>query len=365
MSKGVLDDVRVIEFEGIGPAPFCGMMLADHGADVVRIARPGGNQGGAPLPPARFDIMGRGRRTVVLDLKDPEATEVCLDLIAGADALIEGFRPGVMERLGLGPEIALSRNPKLAYARMTGWGQSGPYAQLAGHDINYIAVAGALHGIGPAVKPVPPLNLVGDFGGGAMFMAFGVVSAILNARSTGKGQVIDCAMSDGASTLMASLWGMNASGAWRDQREANLIDGGAHFYDTYQCSDGKWVAIGAIEPQFYHILLDRLGLEDKDLQAWRNPDAWPSMKQRLAEKFAARSRDEWVNVFAGLDACFAPVLSMEEAPRDPHNLARSSLTNIDGVVQPAPAPRFLGTPGTIAANETTTPGAILASWRDR
>jgi alpha-methylacyl-CoA racemase len=364
MAKGVLEGVRIVEFEGMGPAPFCGMMLADHGADVVRISRPGGNQGGAPLPAAKFDVMGRGRRRIELDLKDPAAIATCLNLLEHADAMLEGYRPGVMERLGLGPDVVLAKNPRLAYARMTGWGQSGPYSPLAGHDINYIATNGALHGIGPADKPVPPLNLVGDFGGGAMFMAFGVVSAILNARTTGQGQVIDCAMVDGATSLMAAIWGLHGAGDWRDSRESNLIDGGAHFYATYRCGDGKWVAVGAIEPLFYKILLDKLGLDDPDLEAWGNPAKWAAMGARFQEKFLTRSRDEWTATFAGTDACFAPILSMGEAPADPHNVARATFVVVDGVTQPAPAPRFLRTPGAVQEKAAEPDGdTILAQWR--
>lgn len=360
---GVLQGVRIVEFEGIGPGPFCGMMLADHGAEVVRIARPGGNAGGAPLPTDQFDILARGRRTIVLDLKDDQSVETCLQILESADGLIEGFRPGVMERLGLGPDIVLGRNPALAYGRMTGWGQSGPRSMLAGHDINYIAITGALHSIGTEHKPVPPLNLVGDFGGGSMFLAFGLLAAIIHARATGRGQVVDCAVSDGASVLMGPIWGLCGSGAWRDTRAANILDGGAPFYDTYRCADGQWVAVGAIEPEFYHVLLSNLGLNDERLIGWWDYQRWPQLKQEIAAAFAARPRAHWDKLFAGLDACYTPILSLSEAAQDPHNVARVVFVEIDGVTQPAPAPRFSETPGAIkcrAAN--VSPADIITEW---
>jgi alpha-methylacyl-CoA racemase len=341
MSKGPLDGVKVVEFAGIGPGPFCGMLLSDLGADVVRIDRKGGGRG------SKFDLGGRGRRSVALDLKSPDAVEACLKLMAGADALIEGFRPGVMERLGLGPDVALARNPKLVYGRMTGWGQFGPYAKAAGHDMNYIAISGALHAIGTAEKPIPPLNLVGDFGGGALYLAFGLLAGVINARATGKGQVIDVAMSDGAASLMAMFYGMKASGAWKDERHANLLDGGAHFYDTYQCKDGKWVSVGSIEPQFYALLLEKTGVDKAEFEAQMDRDGWPALTDKLAAVFRTKTRDEWDQIMGGSDVCFGPVLTLEEAPKHPHNVARQTFVDIDGVIQPAPAPRFSATPGAI------------------
>ena len=341
MRQGPLTGLKVLEFAGIGPGPFCGMLLADLGADVVRIDRQGG-RGGAPT-----DITSRGRRSVALDLKDPAAIETCLKLMEKADAVFEGFRPGVMERLGLGPEVALKRNPKLVYGRMTGWGQTGPYAQAAGHDMNYIAITGALHAIGTKDKPVPPLNLVGDFGGGALYLAFGLLAGVIHARETGKGQVIDCAMSDGAASLMAMFYGFKASGMWREERRANLLDGGAHFYDTYQCKDGRWISIGSIEPQFYALLLEKTGIEDPDFQRQMDRAIWPDLREKLAAVIATRTRDEWTQIMGGTDVCFAPVLDLDEAPKHPHNAARQTFVEVAGVTQPAPAPRFLGTPGAV------------------
>ncbi|HVI32894.1 CaiB/BaiF CoA-transferase family protein [Phenylobacterium sp.] len=341
MRQGPLSGLKVIEFAGIGPGPFCGMLLSDLGADVIRIDRKGG-RGGAPS-----DITARGRRSVALDLKSPAAIEACLKLMEGADAILEGFRPGVMERLGLGPDVALARNPKLVYGRMTGWGQTGPYAQAAGHDMNYIAITGALHAIGTKDKPVPPLNLVGDFGGGALYLAFGLLAGVIHARETGKGQVVDCAMSDGAASLMAMFYGFKASGMWQEERRANLLDGGAHFYDTYQCADGKWVSIGSIEPQFYALLLEKTGISDPDFQAQMDRAAWPKLHDKLAAVIATKTRDEWTAIMGGTDVCFAPVLDLDEAPKHPHNVARQTFVEVAGVTQPAPAPRFSATPGAI------------------
>jgi len=342
MRQGPLTSLKVVEFAGIGPGPFCGMLLSDLGADVIRIDRKGG-RGGAPT-----DVTSRGRRSVALDLKSPAAVEACLKLIEGADAVFEGFRPGVMERLGLGPEVALKRNPKLVYGRMTGWGQTGPYASAAGHDMNYIAITGALHAIGTDDKPVPPLNLVGDFGGGALYLAFGLLAGVINARQTGQGQVIDCAMSDGAASLMAMFYGFKASGMWKDgQRRANMLDGGAHFYDTYQCADGRWVSIGSIEPQFYALLLEKTGAIDPEFQRQHDRDAWPQLHDKLAAIIATKTRDEWTAIMGGTDVCFAPVLTLDEAPKHPHNAARQTFVEVAGVTQPAPAPRFSETPGAI------------------
>ena len=341
MGQGPLSGLKVIEFAGIGPGPFCGMLLSDLGADVVRIDRKGKGRA------APSDITSRGRRSVALDLKNPAAIETCLKLMARADAVFEGFRPGVMERLGLGPEAALARNPRLVYGRMTGWGQHGPYANAAGHDMNYIAISGALHAIGTGDKPVPPLNLVGDFGGGALYLAFGLLAGVLNARQTGQGPVVDCAMSDGAASLMAMFYGFKAGGIWKEQRRANLLDGGAHFYDTYRCADGKWVSIGSIEPQFYALLLEKTGIDDPEFAGQMDRSRWESLRAKLAEVIARKTRDEWTEIMGGTDVCFAPVLDLDEAPKHPHNVARETFLDLDGVVQPAPAPRFSVTPGAV------------------
>lgn len=340
--SGPLVGLKVLEFAGIGPAPFCGMLLADLGADVVRIDR----KDGGPAY-SKYDVTFRGRRSVALDLKHPAAAEACLTLIARADALIEGFRPGVMERLGLGPDIALARNPALVYGRMTGWGQTGAWAQLAGHDIDYIAMTGALHAIGPAERPVPPINLVGDYGGGSLYLAFGLLAALRHAHATGEGQVVDCAMTDGALSLMAHIYGVHAAGTWRDERAVNVIDGGAHFYNSYRCADGKWLAVAAIEPQFYAALREKAGLSDPVFDAQMDRARWPELKAKLATVFATKTREEWCALFKGADACVAPVLSLEEAPTHPYNVERSSFVEVEGVSQPAPAPRFSGTAGAV------------------
>ena len=341
MRQGPLTGLKIIEFAGIGPGPFCGMLLSDLGADVVRIDRKGQGRGS----PA--DVTARGRRSVGLDLKNPQAIETCLKLLESADAVFEGFRPGVMERLGLGPDVVLKRNPKIVYGRMTGWGQTGPYANAAGHDMNYIAITGALHAIGTKDKPIPPLNLVGDFGGGALYLAFGLMAGIISARETGKGQVIDAAMSDGAASLMAMFYGFKASGMWTHDRRANMLDGGAHFYDTYQCSDGKWVSIGSIEPQFYALLLEKTGITDPAFAAQMNRGEWDSLRAKLAEVIAGKTQGEWTAIMGGTDVCFAPVLDLDEAPKHPHNVARQTFVEVAGVTQPAPAPRFSATPGAI------------------
>jgi alpha-methylacyl-CoA racemase len=354
MRQGPLSGLKIVEFAGIGPGPFCGMLLSDLGADVVRIDRKGAGRGAAS------DVTARGRRSVALDLKRPESVEACLKLMSQADAILEGFRPGVMERLGLGPDVALKRNPKLVYGRMTGWGQTGPYAHAAGHDMNYIAITGALHAIGTKEKPVPPLNLVGDFGGGALYLAFGLLAGIIRARETGEGQVVDCAMSDGAASLMAMFYGMKAAGVWTNDRRANLLDGGAHFYDTYQCADGKWISVGSIEPQFYALLLEKTGIKDPDFQRQMDRTIWPDLRERLAKVIATRTRDEWTEIMGGTDVCFAPVLDLDEAPRHPHNAARQTFVEVGGVVQPAPAPRFSATPGAIQG----PPPAIGAHTRE-
>ncbi|HEY2179843.1 MAG TPA: CaiB/BaiF CoA-transferase family protein [Caulobacteraceae bacterium] len=342
MGQGPLADLRIVEFAGIGPGPFCGMLLSDLGADVVRIDRKGAGRG------APTDVTARGRRSVALNLKSPAAVEACLKLMEGADAAFEGFRPGVMERLGLGPEIALARNPRLVYGRMTGWGQTGPLSKAAGHDMNYIALSGALGAIGTADKPIPPLNLVGDFGGGALYLAFGLLAGVIHARASGQGQMIDCAMTDGAASLMAMFYGMKAAGVWGGGRRNNILDGGAHFYDTYRCADGEWIAIGSIEPQFYALLLEKTGINDPDFKAQMDRSAWPKLHERLAAVIAAKTRDEWCEIMDGTDVCFAPVLSLDEAPAHRHNQARQTFVEVAGVTQPAPAPRFSATPGAIA-----------------
>jgi alpha-methylacyl-CoA racemase len=341
MGQGPLSGLKVVEFAGIGPGPFCGMLLSDLGADVVRIDRKGKGR----ASPA--DITSRGRRSIGLDLKNPDAIETCLKLMEGADAVFEGFRPGVMERLGLGPDVALKRNPKLVYGRMTGWGQFGPYANAAGHDMNYIAITGALHAIGTKDKPIPPLNLVGDFGGGALYLAFGLLAGVLNARSTGQGQVIDCAMSDGAASLMSMFYGFKAGGMWKDERRVNLLDGGAHFYDTYQCADGKWISIGSIEPQFYALLLEKTGINDPEFAAQMDRASWDSLRDKLGHVIAQKTQAEWCEIMDATDVCFAPVLDLDEAPKHAHNVARKTFVELEGVIQPAPAPRFSATPGAI------------------
>jgi alpha-methylacyl-CoA racemase len=341
MGSGPLSGLKIVEFAGIGPGPFCGMLLSDLGADVVRVDRKGSGR----ASPA--DVTSRGRRSVALDLKSPDAIEAVLKLLESADGLIEGFRPGVMERLGLGPDVVLARNPKLVFGRMTGWGQTGPYAKAAGHDMNYIAITGALHAIGTEDKPVPPLNLVGDFGGGALYLAFGLMAGIISARETGKGQVIDCAMSDGAASLMAMFYGFKGAGIWKDERRTNLLDGGAHFYDTYQCADGKWISIGSIEPQFYALLLEKTGITDPEFANQMDRSAWPSLKAKLQDVLRTKTQAEWCAIMDATDICFAPVLDLEEAPKHAHNVARETFVTIEGVVQPAPAPRFSATPGAI------------------
>ena len=332
---GPLQGLRIIELAGIGPGPFCAMMLADHGAEVIRVDRPGAHID------ARDPLL-RSRRLVTADLKSPEGVAFVRDLAKTADGLIEGFRPGVTERLGLGPDVLLADNPRLVYGRMTGWGQFGPYAASAGHDINYIALAGALHGYGRAgEKPTPPINMVGDFGGGGMMLAFGMVSALLHAAKTGEGQVIDCAMTDGAATLSAMIWGFRANGIWADERGVNLLDTGAHFYDTYETADGKWISIGSIEPQFYALLRELAGLaDDPDFDAQMDRAAWGPLKAKLTALFLTRTRDEWCALMEMTDVCFAPVLSMAEAPAHPHNAARGTFIEAGGVMQPAPAPRY-------------------------
>jgi len=332
---GPLTGLRIIELAGIGPVPFAGMMLADHGAEMIRVERPGAE-------PSLGDPLLRSRSMITLNLKSSEGVAELRALCKSADGLIEGFRPGVMERLGLGPDSLLGDNPKLVYGRMTGWGQDGPLAQTAGHDINFIALSGTLGALGRAGdKPTPPINLVGDFGGGGMLLAFGMVSALLGVKSGGAGQVVDCAMTDGSALLMAMMWGFRAQGRWTDERGTNVIDTGAPFYDTYETADGLFVAVGAIEPQFYAELRRVLGIEsDPWFDAQFDPAQWPAQKAELAKLFKTRTRAEWTAVFDQADACVTPVLSMPEALEHPHNLARQTFVTIDGVPQPAPAPRF-------------------------
>ena len=344
---GPLAGTKIVELAGIGPAPYGAMLLADLGADVVRIDRAANVVGGDPGSPPG-DLLSRGRRSVGVDLKDGDGVAAVLDLVAGADVLVEGFRPGVMERLGLGPDVCLGRNPALVYARMTGWGQEGPYAHAAGHDINYIALAGALEPMGRAgQQPTPPINLIGDFGGGGMLLAFGVCAALLEARRSGQGQVIDAAMVDGAASLMTMTWSFRAMGMWDDERGTNMLDTGAHFYDTYETADAKYVSIGSIEPQFYAELLRLTGIEAGDLPYQHDKSQWPALKERFAEVFRQKTRDEWCELMEGTDVCFAPVLAMAEAPEHPHIAERATFTEVAGVTQPAPAPRFSRTPGTI------------------
>ena len=344
---GPLTGVRVIEIAGIGPGPFCAMMLADMGADVVRVDRASAVRDGDPGRPP-LDVMARGRRSIGVDLKSLAGLDTVLSLVEGADALLEGFRPGVAERLGIGPDDCLARNPALVYGRMTGWGQHGPYASTAGHDINYISLAGVLHAIGRAGEaPVPPLNLVGDFGGGGMYLAFGMVCALLEARTSGQGQVVDAAMVDGAASLMTFMSGMRVSGMWKDERGTNMLDTGAHFYNVYETSDGRHISLGPIEPQFYAELRELLGLHGSEWDAQHDRARWPELKQKLADVVAQRTRDEWCELLEGTDTCFAPVLSPSEAPEHPHNRERGTFTEVAGVVQPGPAPRFSRTPGSI------------------
>ena len=361
---GALNGVKIIEFAGIGPAPMCGMLLADMGAELLRVDRLQPSGLGIPVSP-RFAVMERGRRSIAVDLKNPQGLEAVRRLLAQADALIEGFRPGVMERLGLGPAACLERNPKLVFGRVTGWGQEGPLAHAAGHDINYISLIGAAHGIGrPGQAPTPPLNLVGDFGGGALFLALGIVAALLETRNSGKGQVVDAAMVDGAASLMASTYGMYAAGRVDNRRGENLLDGGAHFYDAYETADGKYISIAAIETKFYADLLNRLGLADEDLPPQMERDRWPELKRRLAKLFLTKTRQQWCDILEGTDVCFAPVLDFEEAPRHPHNLARQTFVEVDGVTQPAPAPRFSRTPSSIGSAPAAPGEHTLEGLRD-
>lgn len=355
---GPLHGMRVVEFGGIGPGPFAAMMLADMGADVIRIDRKGGHI------PVKAEINYRGRDGVLLDLKKPEGVEAALKLVDRAEALIEGYRPGVMERLGLGPELCLARNPRLVYGRMTGWGQTGPLANAASHDINCIALSGALHAFGnKGDKPVPPLNLVGDFGGGGLYLAFGIVCAVLEARQSGLGQVIDAAMTDGAASLMAMFYGFYGGGIWKDERGSNFLDTGAHFYNTYETKDGKAIAVGPLEPPFYVTLLQKLGIDDPDFDAQYDQARWPALKEKLAAVVKKKTRDEWDTILSGTDVCYAPVLSLAEAPHHPHNVSRGTFVEIDGIVQPGPAPRFSRTKPEIKCGPREPSGTEpLSAW---
>lgn len=361
---GPLHGVKIIEIAGIGPGPFAAMMLADMGAEVIRVDRAQSVTGDFSRP--NLDVLNRGRRSVGVDLKNPDGVETVLRLVEQADALIEGFRPGVTERLGIGPDTCMARNGRLVYGRMTGWGQEGPYAQAAGHDINYIALAGTLAHLGrKGEKPTPPLNLVGDFGGGGMLLAFGVACALVEAGRSGEGQVVDAAMVDGAATLMAMMWGFRAIGMFSEERGVNLLDTGAPFYDTYETSDGKYIAIGSIEPQFYAELLERAGIAGEDLPHQMDPSGWAATKELFAAHFKTKTRDEWCALMEATDVCFAPVLTMSEAADHPHIRARGTIVERDGVAQPAPSPRFSRTPGEISRGPSW-PGqdtdGVLADW---
>lgn len=339
---GPLTGLKIVEFAGLGPGPFCGMMLADHGAEIIRIDK--------MIPstlvsdPAK-EFMNRSRQSVSVNLKDKRGVKLVREICANADAVFEGFRPGVMERLGLGPDVLIGDNQKLVYGRMTGWGQDGPYAPTAGHDINYIAISGALHTFGrKGEKPVPPINMVGDFGGGGMMLAFSMVAALLSAQKTGQGQVIDCAMTEGSAVLMAMIYSMRSQGLWNDDRGVNALDSGSHYYDSYETSDGKYIALGAVEPQFYAQLIALIGLDDDpEFVHQNNPKYWPVLKEKMEVQIKTKTRDEWTEILEGTDACFAPILSLDEAPTHVHNVARKAFVEVDGILQPAPTPRYSGT----------------------
>jgi len=356
--SGPLTGIRIVEFAAIGPAPFAGQLLADLGAEIVRIDR-------AERAGDKPGILSRGRRSVALDLKSVASIETCLALLERADASIEGFRPGVMERLGLGPEVALARNPKLVYTRMTGWGQTGPLASAAGHDLNYISLSGAAHSIGTAEAPVPPLNLVGDFGGGSLYLAMGLLSGVINARATGIGQVVDVSMVEGSASLMSMFYEIHARGRW-GERGSNFLDGAAPFYGPFRCADGKWISLGSIEPQFYALMLDKLGLQEALGSVNQNDRSlWPQTRRTIAEAVATRTRDAWCALMEGTDVCFAPILDLNEAPKHAHNVARESFVEVDGRMLPGPAPRFSVTPGRLTrAPEAigADTAAVLAEW---
>jgi alpha-methylacyl-CoA racemase len=350
---GPLAGIRIVEFAGIGPGPFGSMLLADMGAEVITLVRAGQMPRGA---------AARGRKIVTVDLKDKESVAEVLALLDHADALVEGYRPGVMERLGLGPDAVMARNPKLVYARMTGWGQTGPLAQAAGHDINYISITGALAAIGPAERPVPPLNLVGDFGGGSLYLVVGILAALLEAGRSGKGQVVDAAMCDGAASLITMFFDLTAAGRWQEGRERNFLDGGAHFYGVYECADGQFVSVGSIEPQFYALLREIAALTDADFDAQLDPRQWPALKVKLAAVFKTKTRDEWCKLMEGTDVCFAPVLTMAEATQHPHMKAREVFIKHEGHTQPAPAPRFSRTPSSARPPVQADIAGVVKEW---
>jgi alpha-methylacyl-CoA racemase len=359
-SQGPLHGVKVVEFVGLGPAPFCAMLLSDLGADIVRINRPGALGGGAA------EVLARGRPSIGVNLKSDGAIDACLKLLKSADILLEGYRPGVMERLGLGPDVCLHANPRLVYGRMTGWGQHGPLAHAAGHDLNYIALTGALDGIGPKERPVPPLNVVGDFGGGSLYLAVGVLAAMHHARATGQGQVVDAAIVDGTTHLMAAIHQLAAMGMWNAPRGENLLDGGAPFYDCYECADGKFISIAPLEAEFFALLIEKLGLADHPaMQAQYDASTWPGMRDAFETSFKSRTQAEWCALLEGSDVCFAPVLNTEEASRHPHMAARGVFTEVEGVLQSAPAPRFSRTPGGVKGATPAPVGdseAVLRAW---
>jgi alpha-methylacyl-CoA racemase len=345
--SGPLQGLKVVEMPAIGPAPFCTMLLADLGADVLRLDRLGESGLGVKVDP-RFDLMGRGKRSFAIDLKLPASRELVLSILEKADVVIEGFRPGTMERLGLGPDVALERNPRLIYGRMTGWGQEGPLARAAGHDINYLSLTGALHAMGRAGEaPVPPLNLVADLGGGSMYLMAGVLAALYERQKSGRGQIIDAAIVDGASSLMTMFYGLLAGGVWRDERGVNVLDGGAPWYDSYRCSDGSYISVGTVEQKFFDELLQRLGIAGSRFPDHMDRKRWPELRTALAAAFASRTREQCCALLEGTDSCFAPVMAMGEAPRHPHLAARNTFVNHGGVTQPSPAPRFSRTPGAI------------------
>ena len=362
-ASGPLRGVRIIEFLGIGPGPYACMQLSDMGADVITVARQG------QWKSDKRQYINRGRTVVELDLKNPKHIEQALELLAGADALVEGFRPGVMERLGLGPDVVLKRNPRLVYGRMTGWGQEGPLAQAAGHDTNYIAITGALDSFrSPEGTPVSPLNLIGDYGGGAQFLIIGILAGVIEARTSGKGQVVDVAMCDGVSNMLTTFHAMRAIGRWTDQAGTNLLDGGAHFYRPYKCKDGKYMSIGAIEPQFYSELRQLAGMHDKAFDQQMSREHWPELRKKMEKIFLTKTREEWTKILEGTDACAAPVIGLFEAPQHPHLAARKTFVEHDGGVQPAPAPRFSRTQSAIQHSAAVTPvsvGDILARWADK
>ncbi len=358
---GPLAGIKVVEMAAIGPVPFCAMMLSDMGADVIRIDRLKQKGSGH-----RANVLYRGRKSIAVDLKDPQGVDVAMKLINKCDAVIEGFRPGVMERLGLGPEVCLNQNPKLVYGRMTGWGQQGKLSQAAGHDINYISLAGALGSMGyPDRPPTPPLNLIGDFGGGAMYLLSGVLAALLERHSSGKGQVIDAAMTDGTASLLSGFYGMMAMGMWTTDRYKNRLDGGAFYYGSYECADGKHISLGSLEPQFYELLLEKCGIEDESFDEQLDQEAWPLKRQKMEAIFKTKTRNQWCEILEGTDVCFAPVLDLKEAPDHPHNKERNTFVNFEGITQPAPAPRFSRTQGTIQSSANLTgenSEEILEKW---